>query len=215
MAHQVAGAKFRQGLEAGFDYIASPIVLVILALTVVSIVIGVRQAKQILPEGEVPIGQKRAPLTFLLVVTAYLMVAWVNAMMIHRVGDKIFPVTVSSVTLVCCLFLLIRMMRAPETDAIFTDRAADGVDLEGKHGLWRTLSWFAGLLVLSSLLGFVLALAIFFVGFFRVRAGLGWVRVLVLSTIGIAFISAMAGTLHRDFPPGLLQEFIRLPWPLG
>ncbi|MDH5557497.1 MAG: tripartite tricarboxylate transporter permease, partial [Alphaproteobacteria bacterium] len=155
MAHQVAGAKFRQSLEAGFGYIASPIVLVILALTVVSIIIGVRQAKQILPEGEVPIGKKRAPLTFLLVVTGYLMVAWVNAMMIHRVGDKIFPVTVSSVTLVCCLLLLIRMMRAPETDAIFTDRAADGEHVEGTHGLWGTLSWFAGLLVLSSLLGFI------------------------------------------------------------
>ncbi|MDH3239652.1 MAG: tripartite tricarboxylate transporter permease [Alphaproteobacteria bacterium] len=215
MAHQVAGAKFRQSLEAGFDYIASPIVLVILALTVVSIIIGVRQAKQILPEGEVPIGKKRAPLTFLLVVTAYLMVAWVNAMMIHRIGDKIFPVTVSSVTLVCCLLLLIRMMRAPETDAIFTDRAADGADLEGKHGLWRTLSWFAGLLLLSSLLGFVLALSIFFVSFLRMRAGLGWARVLILSSVGIAFITVMAGTLHRDFPPGLLQEFVRLPWPLG
>jgi len=26
---------------------------------------------------------------------------------------------------------------------------------------------------------------------------------------------AMAGWLHRDFPPGLLQEVVRLPWPLG
>ena len=215
MANQVAGAKFRRSFETGFDYIASPIVLVILALTVVSIIIGVRQAKQILPEGKVPIGRKRAPLIFLLVVTAYLMVAWVNAMMIDLMSDKIFPVTVSSVTLVCCLLLLIRMMRAPETDGIFADRAAGGDDAQAAHGLWSTLSWFAGLLLLSSLLGFILALSIFFVAFFRVRAGLGWARVLILSTAGIAFITAMAGTLHRDFPPGLLQEFVRLPWPLG
>ena len=213
MAHQVAGAKFRQGLEAGFSYIASPIVLVIIVLTVASVVIGVRQAKQILPEGEVPIGRKRAPLIFLLAVTAYLMVAWVNAMMIHLVSDKIFPVTISSISIICCLALLIRMMRASETDTIFADRAAGDDEATASHGLWGTLSWFAGLLLLSSLLGFILALAIFLVSFLRVRAGLGWVRVLILSLAGIAFMITMAGTLHRDFPPGLLQEFVRLPWP--
>jgi len=213
MARQVAGAKFHQSLEAGFGYIASPIVLVILALTIISIVIGVRQAKQILPEGNVPVGRKRAPLTFLLCVMAYLAVALVDALQVHRVSDKVFPVTVSAVTLICCLLLLIRMMRAPETDAIFTDRAADHEDINAAHGLWVTLGWFAGLLILSSLVGFVLALAIFFVAFLRVRAGLGWPRVLIMSAAGIGFIVAMGGWLNRDFPAGLLQEFVRLPWP--
>ena len=32
---------------------------------------------------------------------------------------------------------------------------------------------------------------------------------------GIALICFMAGSLHRDFPPGLLQAFVELPWPLG
>jgi hypothetical protein len=213
MANQVAGAKFRRSFEAGMDYIASPIVLVILVLTVISIILGIRQAKQILPEGDVETGGKRAPLIFLLLVTAYLMVAWVNAVMINLVSDKIFPVTISSVTLICCFALLIRMMRTSEGDAVFADRET-GEDGEAGHGLWATLSWFLGLLVLSSLLGFILALAIFFVAFFRVRAGLGWARTLILSGAGIAFICAMAGTLNRDFPPGLLQEFVDLPWPL-
>lgn len=215
MAHQVANAKFRQGLEAGFSYIASPIVLVILALTIVSIFIGVRQAKQILPEGDVPVGRKGPPLVFLLFVTAYLIIAWVDAMLIGRLNDKIFPVAVSSVTIVCCLLLLMRMIRAPETDPIFTDRAAGADEINATHGLWGTLSWFAGLLVLSSLLGFILALAIFLVSFLRVRAGLTWPRVVIMSAAGIGFIMAMADWLHRDFPPGLLQEFVRLPWPLG
>jgi TctA family transporter len=213
MANQVAGAQFRRSFEAGMDYIASPIVLVILVLTVISIILGIRQAKQILPEGDVETGGKRAPLIFLLLVTAYLMVAWVNAVMINLVSDKIFPVTISSVTLICCFALLIRMMRTSEGDAVFADRET-GEDGEAGHGLWATLSWFLGLLVLSSLLGFILALAIFFVAFFRVRAGLGWARTLILSGAGIAFICAMAGTLNRDFPPGLLQEFVDLPWPL-
>jgi len=31
---------------------------------------------------------------------------------------------------------------------------------------------------------------------------------------GIVFMGAMASILNRDFPLGLLQYFIELPWPL-
>jgi TctA family transporter len=214
MANQIAGARFRQGIEQGFEYIASPIVLVILALTVLSIVIGIRQGKQVLGSDNPPTGGKQAPLIFLLAIVAYLAVAWVDALTIHRVGDKIFPVTVGLVTLVCGLALLFRMMRAPEGHALFADMEKGGEDASAPHGLWATLAWFAFLLVLSSLLGFVIAATVFFITFLRIRAEVSWLRTVVLTVISIAFICFLAGTLGRDFPPGLLQEFVRLPWPL-
>nr|MCA8834280.1 tricarboxylate transporter [Pseudomonadota bacterium] len=83
------------------------------------------------------------------------------------------------------------------------------------HGLWSTLAWFGGLLVMSGLFGFILALGVFLIGFFRLRAGLGWRRTILLSLLGIAFICFMAWVLNRDFPPGLLQNYSDLPWPLG
>jgi hypothetical protein len=46
------------------------------------------------------------------------------------------------------------------------------------------------------------------------RAGQSWLRTVALTMAGIAFICFLASTLGRDFPPGLLQEFVRLPWPL-
>jgi putative tricarboxylic transport membrane protein len=213
MGHQVARAKFNVSLERGFEYVASPIVLIILALTVISIIIAVRQAQQILPEGDVPTGKKRAPLIFLLLVTLYLAVAWVDAMMIGMLSDKIFPVAVSSISLVCCLLLLIRMMRADENDGIFADREAGREATEAAHGLWGNLAWFAGLLVLSCLLGFILALAIFLVSFMRVRAGLNWAMTLVYAACGLGFMIGLADILNRDFPPGLLQNYVELPWP--
>ena len=85
---------------------------------------------------------------------------------------------------------------------------------ENKYGLWQTLIWFAGLLVLTSLIGFILALAIFLLLFFSVRAGQSWLRTLLLSAVGIGFICFMAWLLNRDFPPGLLQSAYTLPWPL-
>jgi TctA family transporter len=214
MANQIAVARFRRGFVEGFEYIASPIVLIILALTVVSIIIGIRQGKHILGSDNPPTGSKHAPLIFLICITAYLLVAWIDALSISRMGDKIFPVTVGAVTLIGCFVLLIRMMLAPERDPIFADLEHGIEDGAAPHGLWTTLAWFAFLLVLSSLLGFVLALGIFFLTFLRTRAGVSWARTLILSAAGIGFVCFLAGTLGRDFPPGLLQEFVNLPWPL-
>ncbi len=212
--YQIAGARFARSFEAGMTYIASPLTILILVLTIVSVVIGIRSAKYIQENGEAHTGRKRSPLIFLLCVTAYLIVAWLDAWSIGRMGDKIFPLFVGSITLVCCFILLAQMRIRPETDAIFVDLEAGGDDGAAKHGLWRTLSWFLGLLILSSLLGFVLAVTLFMLTFFRIRAGLGWLMTVIYTACGVAFIVTMAGLLGRDFPPGLLQEFVRLPWPL-
>lgn len=212
-AHQIASFQFRRGLQHGLDYVASPIVIGILLLTVLSVIFGIRQSKMIRSEGEVVTGRKRAPLIFLLVILAYMITAWVNAALIELTSDKIFPLTVGTVGIVATVLLLIRMMRAAEDDAVFADREAGGEDAEAPHGLWSTLAWFGALLVLSSLVGFILALMAFLVAFFRIRARLSWARVLLLSAAGVAGMCFLAGTLNRDFPPGLLQEFVKLPWP--
>jgi len=59
-----------------------------------------------------------------------------------------------------------------------------------------------------------LALLGFLVVFLRVRAQAAWPKALILTAAGIALICVMAGALNRDFPPGLLQDAVDLPWPL-
>ena len=88
-------------------------------------------------------------------------------------------------------------------------------DADAPHGLWTTLAWFAGLIGLTWLVGFILALAVFLLSFFRIRAQAGWPKTLILTAAGIALMCLMAALLNRDFPPGLLQDAVDLPWPLG
>jgi len=92
--------------------------------------------------------------------------------------------------------------------------AIAGEDAFARHGLWPTMAWFASLLVLSSLIGFILALCLFLFAFMRIRAGLNHLKAAIYTASGIALMCFMAWTLNRDFPPGLLQEFVNLPWPL-
>ena len=59
----------------------------------------------------------------------------------------------------------------------------------------------------------VIALAVFFLSFYRVRAKLSWLMTLFYSALGTGGIILFAGILGRDFPRGLLQSFVDLPWP--
>ena len=213
-AVQIAQSRFRKGFEEGIDYIFSPIVIILLIITVISVVLGLRQAKNILAEGDVQSGSKRAPFVFLLIVTGYIAYALFDASAIPDYSrDRTFPIFVASVCLVGCAVLIIRMMLKPETDTIFADRELSGEDADATHGLWPTLAWFAGLLILTSLLGFILALAIFLFSFMKLRAGVSTLFATVYTVAGIAFMLGMASLLNRDFPPGLLQEYADLPWP--
>ncbi|GAB5449319.1 tripartite tricarboxylate transporter permease [Gymnodinialimonas sp.] len=214
-AFQIASSRFRRSFEEGLDYMFSPIVIVLIIITLVSVVVGLRQAKNIQAEGAVVSGGKRAPLIFLLLVTGYIALSYWNAAIIPDYArmDRVFPIFVATISLIGCAILLIQMRFKPETDALFADREVEDAD-DNSYGLWATLAWFAGLLIATSLVGFILALAGFLFLFIRFRAGQSLTYALVYTGIGIAFICAMAASLNRDFPPGLLQDYVSLPWPL-
>lgn len=215
-AYQVAGSKFRQGMDVGMDYLFGPIVIILIIITVVSIVLGIRQAKLIMAEGDVQSGSKRAPVIFMVLVGLYFIGSFYNASLIsdRLITDKIFPMFVASVGFICVVSMLISMVRLPSTDTIFADRETSDREDSLIQGLWPTLAWFGFLLVLTSLLGFILALLIFLALFMRYRADLTWAKSTIYTVCGIAFMCAMAWILNRDFPPGLLQHFYELPWPL-
>ncbi|NVK01796.1 MAG: tripartite tricarboxylate transporter permease [Oceanospirillaceae bacterium] len=216
-AFQVASFRFRKSFEEGMDYVFSPIVIILIIITVVSVIVGIRQAKKIMSEGESVAGSKRAPLVFLLCVASYLAVAVIDASLIpdYNMTDKIVPLVIGGVALLCCFILFAQMVMRPEGDAIFADKEIAGDDASAPHGLWATLSWLASLIIATYFVGFILALIGFMISFFRIRAQSGWGKTLLLTAAGVAFMCLMAGALNRDFPPGLLQGAVDLPWPLN
>lgn len=215
-AFQIASFRFRDSFDAGISYLFSPIVIVLLIVTVVSVVLGLRQAKSIMAEGEVQSGSKRAPIVFLMVIMAYVVTALINANMIpdYNLTDKIVPLVIGAITLIALLILLVQMILRPETDAVFADKELAGEDADAPYGLWGTLAWFGALIAATYVVGFILALFGFLIAFLRVRAQAGWPKTAILTACGIALMCVMAGALNRDFPPGLLQDAVDLPWPL-
>jgi hypothetical protein len=46
------------------------------------------------------------------------------------------------------------------------------------------------------------------------RTSLGWPRSLLYAAVCIAFMSTVGHFMTLDFPAGLLQRMVELPWPL-
>ena len=215
-AVQIAQSRFRKGFAEGIDYIFSPIVIVLIIITLISIVVGLRQAKMIMAEGAVESGKKKAPMIFLLAVLAYLLISFVDASLIpdYAAADRVFPRFVSGVAIVGALILLVQMIVRPESNALFADRDAGG-NQQDVYGLWSTLAWFAGTPRFDGAHGIHPRTCPFPVRVHPLprrsarglRGGLHWRRDCLHVLHGMA---AETG----DFPPGLLQTFVDLPWPL-
>ena len=216
-AYQIASFRFNNSFESGMEYIFSPIVITLLLITVVSVYLGIRQAKRIRSEGDVVAGGKRAPIIFLLLITAYFIAALGNANGISdfNLTDKIVPLVVGGVGLICCLILLLQMLRSRPGEVIFADQEACGNNTPMPYGLWASLAWFASLIIATWFVGFILALLGFLLCFFRMRAQCNWQRTIILTIAGIGLICFMAWLLNRNFPPSLLQSMVALPWPLS
>ena len=215
-ATQIAMSRFRRGFEDGFAYIFSPMAIILLVIIVASVWLGARQSKGMQPDDR-PLNKhgKTAPMIFAGLIAAFLAVAVVDSFTISVFIDKVFPMTVAGFSLIGALVLLFQMNARSETDLLFNDGERHGEDASAPIGLWSTLAWFVSLLVLTALFGFVIALTLFFLAFLMVRASIGPVRALLLTTAGVGAVLIIASALNRDFPPGLLQEMIELPWPFG
>ncbi len=212
-AYQIAAARFRRSFESGWDYLLSPISIALLILTIVSIIVGIRASKNIRENIDNPTGTKTAPFVFLGVLVAFVAISSIDAWGVSRLQDKIFPLTIGLATLAGGIALLVRMARKPATDDVFIDLET-GDEGTARYGLWPTLAWFMGLVVLTFAVGLFLALIVFLVAFFRLRGRFNWIWTLIASAFGLGFITGLAALLGRDLPPGYLQTLVDLPWPL-
>ena len=209
-ATQIARARFSRSLGEGLEYVFSPIVIALLVITIASVWFGARQARGIKDTGT-HTGGKLAPMIFTVFVALFSLALLADSLSIRALNDKVFPAVVGGFTALGALILLARMTRLAPSHEIFHD--AEARDDGPSRGVWATLAWFVLLLAMTALAGFVIALAVFLVLFFRLRGRAGWRRTGVLTAGGLVFLLVAASLLNRDFPPGLLQYYVSLPWP--
>jgi putative tricarboxylic transport membrane protein len=204
----------------GWGFLTRPGVMILGAMIIVSAWLGLRnRVDDAAPVEAGFAGQglaARAPqILFAALVLGLIVVGGTDAMQ-HSLLAQLFPLGVAVVAGAFALVLLGVLILAPAGSPSLYDheRQGDHVGTAGVGGLWGGLFWIAGLVALSSLIGFVMALTLFFLAFLRMRAGAGWVRTVILTACALGFVIGLAYMLNLNFPSGLLQDSVALPWPL-
>ena len=98
------------------------------------------------------------------------------------------------------------------------------VDLESKWDMamvevLKRFCYFLGIVLVLyasiSLIGYSLSITIFVILFYRFITNTNWWVAIVAGLAGLGFISLLSKLLVIDWPSGVLQNWISLPWPLG
>ena len=80
---------------------------------------------------------------------------------------------------------------------------------------WLTIFWFISPLFLSIFIGFYISIGLFVFIFLSKIARVSF-RFSLISAIGVWIaLAAISHFMIMDFPPGILQGYIELPWPIN
>ncbi|MGB5083005.1 MAG: tripartite tricarboxylate transporter permease [Burkholderiales bacterium] len=196
----------------GWAWLARPGVLIIAAITVASMWAGARFGRSAIDEGGESgrVRDARPQLLFaLFMVAAFSYAVW--DLLRWSFLTQAFPLAIAITALAGALLVVAIIFRGPGANAVIFDTEAEAKP--GMASMGHYFAWLAGLLAVSALAGFVIGLAVFFAAFlhFKARAPVG--RNAILTASAVLFLAAMSYIFVLDFPRGLLQQVVEMPWP--
>ncbi len=212
LAHPMETYLYQAIQFNGFGLLTRPGVLIIAAMIMVFVALGIRQRKLAEREDDTPEAPSRLPqaLFALVPVAIFALTLWDASR--HSLLGALFPAAVAGAMLLIAVPVAATMFAARSLGSLGHDEEAGAKPEHG--GFWTYLGWFAALVGGSALVGFLLANLVFFLAFLRVAARCSWVTTVVLTAIATGGLVFVADILVLDFPAGLLQEVVELPWPL-
>jgi putative tricarboxylic transport membrane protein len=213
----------------GWGFLGRTGVLIILAITVVSLWVGMKARvddgsgvamKRTDPNapapGPVVALRERWPQLAFAALALGLFVFAINDAMRQSFLGQVFPLVVASIAAFFGAVVIIQLLFSKDSAKIVYDQeeAPENAGDQGVRSLWSGAFWIALLVVFTALVGFFLAMLAFFLIYLPVRARTGPIKTIVLTAGAAAFVLVLANALNLNFPYGLLQDMVRLPWPL-
>ena len=198
----------------GWDFLTRPGVLIIAVLIVVFAGLGIRKRRLADTEedgGSTDTGQRQPQAIFAVIPVILFAAVFIDALR-HSFLGAIFPGMIAGGMLLISVPVFFKLNFGRVGGSLFHDAEAKAKPEDGSF--WAHLGWVIGLVGLSALVGFLLANTIFFLAFLRYAARCSWRLTLLLTVVATIGLIAVAQILTLDFPQGLLQYFIELPWPL-
>ncbi len=205
---------YRVAQVYGWSFLERPIVIGIIALTAFSVFMAWRYkpAEEIAADRAVPSLSSRMPqIAFTGLLAGFALMVIHEATQTSYLG-RIFPMTAGLATLALLLPILWYQFRSDAPNRQMHDADARP---DTKHGNLHFLAWIVGYLGLTALVGFPIASAVFVFVFATVKTATAlWIR-LLLSVGAIGALLVMSYLLVLDYPNGLIDRFVDMPWWMG
>jgi putative tricarboxylic transport membrane protein len=190
---------------------------ILIGLIVVSIFIAARMKPHRQPltsEGPHAPVNKAPQLFFLCVLAACIGYALLDAAQ-RTLLARLFPIIVAPITLSLMGAVAVLSVRKRPSYVFFDSEREWGPDEKPSRSELHYQGWMVGLLGSVALFGFVLGIFVYVTTFLRLKAQVAWHWAAIAASGAVVVLSALSHALVLDYPSGILQSFLELPWPFN
>jgi TctA family transporter len=199
------------------DLFARPIMWVLVAINIASAYIGLKYRPTLETEGstrKMTASDMMPQIIFLGLVIVGIAYTFYDVRNMSFLG-RIFPQCAGVLALVFAVIGFVSLARRnPDNPMAFDSEVGWRDSPEGyKVGLYYYIAWLSGFMALTALVGFLLAIGIFFAVFLRHQSDARWTSILLMAGSAVGSLMLLGYVFTLQFPGGVLQDLVAMPWP--
>jgi TctA family transporter len=200
----------------GLSFLNRPIVIVLLVLTVISIIAAIRykpQASKLTHDGVHSFRGLTPQWIFYAAIFALaVVVAWDGYQADPLTG--VYPMVAGGLCLLFMIPMGIQMYSTRKAASVFYDAERQEInEAVERHSNEYYLMWLLGMLGVSALIGFVGGIGAFIYAFVRLKARLSHFAAAISAVVFILLLGTLSHFMTLQYPEGILQSYVTLPWP--
>jgi TctA family transporter len=217
VANRLDASVYQSIQVYGMSFLERTGVQVMIALIVVSIILAVRFKRARTPltqEGPHGAVARTPQLIFLGLMTAFVAFVIYEMSGLAFLG-RVFPLSVAAITLVLLVAAFVLSLRKRPSYVLQDSEREWSADDRPAHSVWHYQGWILGLLVAAAAVGFVLGIFVYITVFLHMKAQVRWSRAALAASGAVVVLSVLSRILVLDYPEGILQLVVAMPWPFN
>ena len=195
-----------------------PIFLVLILVSVFSIYSGIKiinKKDQLANQNSKLINTKTKSQWMFLLILAFIGVYTIFVTDHLQYLGKVFPISIGIFLSIFCSIIGAQMYFGNSGAKVFHD-TENLIGQDPKiRSQWLTIFWFISPLFLSVFIGFYISIGLFVFIFLKKIAKKSSNFSLLSGLFVWIFLGIVSHFMVMDFPPGILQSYVELPWPLS
>ena len=200
------------------ELIVRPIFIVLIIIALLSIYSGIKvikKSRQIQGDEIVPFNFSKTPQWIFVILMMLISIGTFLATKDLEYLGKVYPISVSIIMFLMSAIIAVQMFFSNQYSSVLFDNEQSLSKQKDLRPFWLPIYWFISPLVLSIFIGFYISIGLF-VTIFLIKIAKVSLRKSIIGGIGVWIVLALISHfMIMDFPPGIIQSFIELPWPIN